>query len=130
MCVYCVLCYLCILVLDMSKSYDLFSMYYFFFFKQKTAYEMRISDWSSDVCSSDLSTHLINQALITVFHRFIIKVKLQLRAQAIKAVIQHIGGMEFRSELNLDQLRCAFSHHLNLFALLVDRKSTRLNSSH
>src|SRR3546814_5279141 len=28
--------------------------YFFFFFKQKTAYEMRISDWSSDVCSSDL----------------------------------------------------------------------------
>src|SRR3546814_1012924 len=28
----------------------------FFFFKQKTAYEMRISDWSSDVCSSDLRT--------------------------------------------------------------------------
>src|SRR3546814_8791086 len=33
-------------------------LYYslFFFFKQKTAYEMRISDWSSDVCSSDLPT--------------------------------------------------------------------------
>src|SRR3546814_19282752 len=30
-------------------------LYLFFFFKQKTAYEMRISDWSSDVCSSDLS---------------------------------------------------------------------------
>src|SRR3546814_10076644 len=29
-------------------------MFVFFFFKQKTAYEMRISDWSSDVCSSDL----------------------------------------------------------------------------
>src|SRR3546814_2817856 len=29
-------------------------LYVFFFFKQKTAYEMRISDWSSDVCSSDL----------------------------------------------------------------------------
>src|SRR3546814_2159366 len=29
---------------------------FFFFFKQKTAYEMRISDWSSDVCSSDLLT--------------------------------------------------------------------------
>src|SRR3546814_10465224 len=29
-------------------------MFYFFLFKQKTAYEMRISDWSSDVCSSDL----------------------------------------------------------------------------
>src|SRR3546814_10507723 len=35
----------------------------FFFFKQKTAYEMRISDWSSDVCSSDL------QAAEAVAHR-------------------------------------------------------------
>src|SRR3546814_7342149 len=35
-----VLCFLCV----------------FFFFKQKTAYELRISDWSSDVCSSDLTT--------------------------------------------------------------------------
>src|SRR3546814_8676944 len=38
-------------------SFSLFVMYFFFFFfffKQKTAYEMRISDWSSDVCSSDL----------------------------------------------------------------------------
>src|SRR3546814_760894 len=34
----------------------------FFFFKQKTAYEMRISDWSSDVCSSDL--HLIRRRLL------------------------------------------------------------------
>src|SRR3546814_7825561 len=38
-------------------------MVFFFFFKQKTAYELRISDWSSDVCSSDLEicvvlTHL------------------------------------------------------------------------
>src|SRR3546814_5277337 len=31
-----------------------FGAVFFFFFKQKTAYEMRISDWSSDVCSSDL----------------------------------------------------------------------------
>src|SRR3546814_17504575 len=30
-------------------------MFVFFFFKQKTSYEMRISDWSSDVCSSDLT---------------------------------------------------------------------------
>src|SRR3546814_3700125 len=39
--------------------HDVVDVYYFcvlfFFFKQKTAYEMRISDWSSDVCSSDLS---------------------------------------------------------------------------
>src|SRR3546814_2625059 len=36
----------------------------FFFFKQKTAYEMRISDWSSDVCSSDLLDAL-GKALLT-----------------------------------------------------------------
>src|SRR3546814_16353839 len=36
-------------------------MSFFFFFKQKTAYEMRISDWSSDVCSSDLSEKLQRQ---------------------------------------------------------------------
>src|SRR3546814_2387731 len=34
--------------------YVLCNCMYVFFFKQKTAYEMRISDWSSDVCSSDL----------------------------------------------------------------------------
>src|SRR3546814_9992941 len=33
----------------------LWYVFFFFFFKQKTAYEMRISDWSSDVCSSDLA---------------------------------------------------------------------------
>src|SRR3546814_10524988 len=36
----------------------------FFFFKQKTAYEMRISDWSSDVCSSDLPAVSLGQHLI------------------------------------------------------------------
>src|SRR3546814_5779230 len=35
----------------------IFSLF-FFFFKQKTAYELRISDWSSDVCSSDLKYRL------------------------------------------------------------------------
>src|SRR3546814_3846416 len=34
----------------------------FFFFKQKTAYEMRISDWSSDVCSSDLAPAVVADA--------------------------------------------------------------------
>src|SRR3546814_8705350 len=34
------------------------SHFFVFFFKQKTAYEMRISDWSSDVCSSDLLTDI------------------------------------------------------------------------
>src|SRR3546814_8100004 len=35
---------------------------FFFFFKQKTAYEMRISDWSSDVCSSDLPVPVSSQS--------------------------------------------------------------------
>src|SRR3546814_5252165 len=35
----------------------------FFFFKQKTAYDMRISDWSSDVCSSDLSSRSANRGI-------------------------------------------------------------------
>src|SRR3546814_1000852 len=41
----------------MKSKYRIFMLYlmFFFFFKQKTAYEMRISDWSSDVCSSDLA---------------------------------------------------------------------------
>src|SRR3546814_19558672 len=37
----------------------MFSLFCFFFFKQKTAYEMRISDWSSDVCSSDLGKSMV-----------------------------------------------------------------------
>src|SRR3546814_6455932 len=44
-----VLCYFYLLCLG-----GILSGYLFFLFKQKTAYEMRISDWSSDVCSSDL----------------------------------------------------------------------------
>src|SRR3546814_1048617 len=41
----------------------------FFFFKQKTAYEMRISDWSSDVCSSDLdfeSSKVVDDATLQI----------------------------------------------------------------
>src|SRR3546814_4638158 len=38
---------------------------FFFFFKQKTAYEMRISDWSSDVCSSDLDDRFDQLRLIS-----------------------------------------------------------------
>src|SRR3546814_3395752 len=47
------LVYVCYRCLYLSVSLD-HCVFVFFFFKQKTAYEMRISDWSSDVCSSDL----------------------------------------------------------------------------
>src|SRR3546814_5526527 len=45
-----------VLYVDMSSVYLSSYLFVVFFFKQKTAYEMRISDWSSDVCSSDLMT--------------------------------------------------------------------------
>src|SRR3546814_1309282 len=45
-------CFLMIIYFVMLRA--CFFMFFIFFFKQKTAYEMRISDWSSDVCSSDL----------------------------------------------------------------------------
>src|SRR3546814_9546468 len=41
----------------------------FFFFKQKTAYDMHISDWSSDVCSSDLSSSVQVRALLLIMAR-------------------------------------------------------------
>src|SRR3546814_9504821 len=41
----------------------------FFFFKQKTAYEMRISDWSSDVCSSDLKEVVHVDEIRLIFQR-------------------------------------------------------------
>src|SRR3546814_17363896 len=40
----------------MSLIVIFMSVFFVFFFKQKTAYEMRISEWSSDVCSSDLAS--------------------------------------------------------------------------
>src|SRR3546814_2317406 len=44
----------------------------FFFFKQKTAYEMRISDWSSDVCSSDLVVIRIFAMDLMFLHRIVV----------------------------------------------------------
>src|SRR3546814_10494742 len=59
-----VLFILCVLVLYFVLVGWCFS---FFFFKQKTAYEMRISDWSSDVCSSDLLV-AVGERLLDVLH--------------------------------------------------------------
>src|SRR3546814_14258363 len=57
--------------------------YMFFFFKQKTAYEMRISDWSSDVCSSDLDGRRRHFQLEDALSSF-----------AENAVCDHHGGWE------------------------------------
>src|SRR3546814_2394012 len=45
---------------------------FFFFFKQKTAYEMRISDWSSDVCSSDLEYLSLCQKMPKPYSKFLL----------------------------------------------------------
>src|SRR3546814_12498987 len=52
----CIICVTCTRVdrMDESSRFEVLLSLAIFFFKQKTAYEMRISDWSSDVCSSDL----------------------------------------------------------------------------
>src|SRR3546814_7042746 len=51
---------LCVIyVTYLVALYALSICLFFFFFKQKTAYEMRISDWSSDVCSSDLPPDIL-----------------------------------------------------------------------
>src|SRR3546814_5506057 len=57
----------------------------YFFFKQKTAYDMRISDWSSDVCSSDLA----NAPAMQLAHR--------------SHVIDMLDGAEIRRVIELEQ---------------------------
>src|SRR3546814_3447800 len=90
---------------------------YCFFFKQKTAYEMRISDWSSDVCSSDLIA-LVDQHV-------------ELRQRPVGEIARAVLS-RFRCQLDIGGLggvglragdEACVDHR-------VDRKSTRLNSSH
>src|SRR3546814_1669230 len=121
-------------------------MFYIFVFKQKTAYEMRISDWSSDVCSSDLLRTLDFGVPIRALdephrqappgrrtegispgdhRRGAALVRLHRHAEAIPAGDCGIGG-----DAGDDVER-----HFQTFAFLgvdrqTDRKSTRLNSSH
>src|SRR3546814_1860122 len=69
---------------------------YFFFFKQKTAYEMRISDWSSDVCSSDLQRHLIvhDWDVYCALDSFIVEVAVGQSAIAAEIIVRSPRGHE------------------------------------
>src|SRR3546814_2948567 len=64
----------------------------FFFFKQKTAYEMRISDWSSDVCSSDLDFLVVQQQTALIDHPAQAIGPLHLAAAAHRLVV--LRGIE------------------------------------
>src|SRR3546814_5299416 len=116
----------------------------FFFFKQKTAYEMRISDWSSDVCSSDLIACC--EALIRWRHpvlgdispgefipiaesiSMIGPISEWVLAQACNAAAQWPGDVRVAVNISPALLRSADLPHTVISCL--DRKSTRLNSSH
>src|SRR3546814_7655270 len=67
-------------------------MRFFFFCKQKTAYEMRISDWSSDVCSSDLPGELAADTAIDDRDGAPRKPALQFRSQPAGIGQIHRGG--------------------------------------
>src|SRR3546814_4178771 len=102
------------------------------FFKQKTAYEMRISDWSSDVCSSDLCQVVaLLQAADVLRPR-----RDPVDAGAMVAVNDDRGVIELSGCLHLlEQPAELLLHALHLLemggmASAPDRKSTRLNSSH
>src|SRR3546814_5276891 len=82
----CVVCMYCIILL--------ICLFLFFFFKQKTAYEMRISDWSSDVCSSDLFDRPVLRSFVQQFQQRHADVAGQRRARAAGAqqVREQRGG--------------------------------------
>src|SRR3546814_5982596 len=127
----------------MSVFYFLYV--YVFFFKQKTAYEMRISDWSSDVCSSDLfgsETRSILMALQDLWLEGIdVDAALydvrdddaqawEVRALAGASIgIDPIAGLRAVIELSSALERIVRGESEGK-TQLADRKSTRLNSSH
>src|SRR3546814_1782596 len=110
-----------------------------FFFKQKTAYEMRISDWSSDVCSSDLIKygHLLEAAFKEPGGERL-RGWIDSCPNQLYSALTFQGGAAWRKRL-LDDLgdQGAVSALIErrsddeLARLMTkDRKSTRLNSSH
>src|SRR3546814_1607303 len=87
----------------------------FFVFKQKTAYEMRISDWSSDVCSSDLHKHMKSTNMLERFNEeirrrtYVVRIFPNapscLRLVRALAVETHENWLEANRYLNMDELR-------------------------
>src|SRR3546814_18634838 len=78
-------------------------MFFFFFFKQKTAYEMRISDWSSDVCSSDL-LHGLDQPIYIQFWNYLADL---MRLDFGESMRQHRSAMQVALEAFPQTLKLA-----------------------
>src|SRR3546814_10750567 len=107
---------------------------FFFFFKQKTAYEMRISDWSSDVCSSDPLVVFSNSVFGWIkagqnsgFGQRYFSVDFSQTNHA--RVAEAFGLKAWRVE-DPSQLRGALAAAIEHGGPTLDRQSTRLNSSH
>src|SRR3546814_3165723 len=106
-------------------------IFFFFFFKQKTAYEMRISDWSSDVCSSDLLQRAAADE--DRHHRAPALVELRLDHRAFGGAIGvrlQLHDLGLRRDRAQKLVETRLLQRRNLDILNIDRKSTRLNSSH
>src|SRR3546814_7662204 len=110
----------------------------FFFFKQKTAYEMRISDWSSDVRSSDLSgCKLDGSAIIgSKIERATKKGRADQegpRGEPRLARAEVHEGCAAETGHGMDELDLRGEPEIPRFEIVaaqIDRKSTRLNSRH
>src|SRR3546814_6226803 len=105
----------------------------FFFFKQKTAYELRISDWSSDVCSSDLDFITVDMDPHNTAAAGAMFKKLGVGFQAVNDkgedfLRAYADDMDF---VFLDAYDFDHGKHSEMRQRRYkDRKSTRLNSSH
>src|SRR3546814_6664398 len=106
-------------------------MCFFFFFKQKTAYEMRISDWSSDVCSSDLDLKIrvpVSPLSISMF-KALGAAPTSLQFSEVYSALQ--TKIVDAQENPLPIIQVAKLYEVQKYCSLTkDRKSTRLNSSH
>src|SRR3546814_5225702 len=106
--------------------------YFVFFFKQKTAYEMRISDWSSDVCSSDLLKSAAFAECLS-WQTGVPPEELAAVDFRVKDPDQPANRYRFGAKAkNADDWRTLPTSRLlgGNWGHGIDRKSTRLNSSH
>src|SRR3546814_8331139 len=106
----------------------------FFFFKQKTAYEMRISDWSSDVCSSDLlRQQLLSGDISRGSGAAQVKLKLEDGSTYPEKGVLKFTDVTVDPTTGSQIIRAQFPNPRGLLLpgmYVRDRKSTRLNSSH